>query len=507
MTGTIALDFGAANTVVAYWHKGEQRAKSLFIPDISYPARYWTEGPDPSPGVFLIPSTIQYAADGCKVGQEIDNSLADLEPQSQVLRNFKYDLTTGKKVYCRIGGRQISRIQAAMDYLTRVIGDAASTLGLANQEKGMTITLPVTVLANPALEKKYRQWLESAARQAGIRRVFFVEEPLAAAWGSGCLVKPYRTYLFIDIESRNLNTAVVTAEPRSETGEERFFRIIGLVKDELGGEDIDNWLADEFIKPQGLNPAAVEAVRGQIVDICNKVKERLTVQTETDVNISLPDFELQAVIRREMLLKLLEDNRFFSRIEDNIRQALRRCEHLGHGISSLDGVVMVGGTALIPCIRSWVREYFAGIPVYDQRPLDAVACGAATLAAGVDTCGYIRYDYGLRYLQGDIYEYLPVVAGGTFFPSDGLVAKAIIRASYNGQQEFALLAYRLEEQGGSCINKDEPLILIGSQPFKQGQPAVEVEFGLDGARRLTITARDFLSREILADNVPLAQLI
>lgn len=186
-----------------------------------------------------------------------------------------------------------------------------------------------------------------------------------------------------------------------------------------------------------------------------------------------------------------------------IRQVLRQAGTLGYMAASLAGIV-VTGSAVKTDMLAVVYELFAGIPIYDKQPLAATACGAAVLTAGVDGSGYLRHSYGLRYLTADGYQYREVVPQGLFYPSDGFVAEFTIKASYDGQQEFALLIYRMEEQ---CMNEDSPLLLRTRKSASKGQAVITVKFSLDGAGQLVVTAYELVSGDVIAHNIAAAKLV
>ena len=56
---------------------------------------------------------------------------------------------------------------------------------------------------------------------------------------------------------------------------------------------------------------------------------------------------------------------------------------------------MVGGGSFIPSVQRLMRREF-GDRVLLERPLDAVARGAAAFAAGVDFYDHIQHDYAIR---------------------------------------------------------------------------------------------------------------
>jgi hypothetical protein len=56
------------------------------------------------------------------------------------------------------------------------------------------------------------------------------------------------------------------------------------------------------------------------------------------------------------------------------------------------------------------------------------------------------------------------------------------------------------------INEQSPTFLCAEPPAVQGEPRFEVEFGIDGNKRLLITARDLKTKRITHRDHPVVQL-
>lgn len=192
--------------------------------------------------------------------------------------------------------------------------------------------------------------------------------------------------------------------------------------------------------------------------------------------------------------------------EQLLQRTLRQADGLGYAGGALAGVIVTGSSRWCSGLRNILQRLLGGVPLYDRNLRQAAACGAAALTAGSDACGYIRYNYGVRCLDNDKYHYRQLVAGGTFYPSDGPVAELTIKASYQDQQQFALFIYRLEDSGSYCVNEDNPLIISASAPVGCGLPAIYAGVSIDGAGQLRITAYEAGNGRLLVDNVPAAKL-
>ena len=56
------------------------------------------------------------------------------------------------------------------------------------------------------------------------------------------------------------------------------------------------------------------------------------------------------------------------------------------------------------------------------------------------------------------------------------------------------------------VNETAPTFLHAEPPAKQGEARFEVEFGIDGNKRLLVTARDLLTKQIMLKDCPVVKL-
>ena len=170
---------------------------------------------------------------------------------------------------------------------------------------------------------------------------------------------------------------------------------------------------------------------------------------------------------------------------------------------------------MIPAVQRTVQRFFGRERVKLQRPLDAVARGAAAFVAGVDFQDYIQHDYALRFLEAKgsaDYAYRPLVARGTPYPTREPIARIVVKGSHDKQTQLGLAIFEIAEgrpmsgeqnlelvfdPSGAArmtqvspdeadrrhrfwVNESAPTFLHAEPPAKQGEPRFEVEFGIDG---------------------------
>jgi len=236
--------------------------------------------------------------------------------------------------------------------------------------------------------------------------------------------------------------------------------------------------------------------------------------------------------------QLLDRNELFARIDRVVRRALRGAAERGYTEDDLSAVLMVGGSSLIPSVQRTLQRIFGRERVLRDRPLDAVARGAAAFAAGVDFYDYVQHDYAIRWFNRESgrYEYRPCVASGTPYPTDAPVTTVTVKATHDGQRELGIGIYELgERRRGSAatelvcdpsgawrvsglspddqdertrfwVNEQSPMFLLADPPASAGQARFRVEFGIDGNKRLLLTAHDLVNGRITHRDYPVVKL-
>ncbi len=100
---------------------------------------------------------------------------------------------------------------------------------------------------------------------------------------------------------------------------------------------------------------------------------------------------------------------------------------------------------MIPAIQQHVRQYFKDTPVHVQRPLDAVARGAALFVGGMGILDHIRHDYAIRYLDPVSHQYAfqKIVSSGTAYPTPQPVSRLTIKPTFEGQNKLGLAIFEI----------------------------------------------------------------
>jgi molecular chaperone DnaK len=529
MAGRLAIDFGTSNTVVAVWDESQQEGVPFHIPDYGY---FHQQGKE----LFsVIPSLIHYTKDRRQWigGQILQHQLYDSD---RTFRWMKRYISNRSPAKLRIDGRDVSHFEAGKDFLSAVLLFAAEELSLRDEE--IALTVPVEAFEH------YENWLTDVAEAVGMPRFRIIDEPSAAALGYGAHIQPGDVYLIFDFGGGTLDVSVVLIEEEERSRGGRQCRVLGKTGAEIGGVVIDQWIFQEILRQNGRQDYDddIRPISRKLLVECERVKERLSSDERAEVTVEYPETGtiLSVTFTRSQLENLMDDHNAFTLIDQAIRRALNNARERGYDEEHIKAVLMVGGSSQIPSVQRTVQRIFGKDRVMLNRPLDAVARGAAAFVAGVDFYDHIQHDYAIRHVNREKggYDYRTIVTRGTPYPTLTPVDTFTVRATYDGQTQLGIAIFEMGERrqrssgqvlelvfdpsGAARItsvapdeedrrtffwmNEHNPTFLSADPEAKQGEARFEVEFNIDGNKRLLITTRDLKTGKTLYRDYPVVKL-
>ncbi|MEW5872054.1 MAG: Hsp70 family protein [Chloroflexota bacterium] len=534
MPGRLAIDFGTSNTVVAVWDEARQEGVPFHVADYG---RISVQGDEQ---ISVVPSLVHYTLDGRRwIGDQVLQR--QLYQHNHTFRWMKRYILNRSPIQMQIGDQQVSHLQAGSEFLSSVLLFAAQELDLGDQE--IALTVPVEAFEH------YEDWLTGVAESANLPRFRLIDEPSAAALGYGAHIQPGDVYLIFDFGGGTLHAALVLVEEQEQARSGRRCRVLGKAGADLGGATIDQWLFQEVLHRNGRSDADedVRRVSSALLVACEQLKESLSFQDQASLSVTDPNsgLELSAEFSRSQLEELLDQHDAYAQLDHTLRRALHAAQERGYSAGDVKAVLVVGGSGQIPSVQSTLRRIFGRQRVMLNRPLDAVARGAAAFVAGVDFFDHIQHDYAIRYVdrgRGD-YDYRSIVARGTPYPSREPVARLSVKATYDGQTQLGIAIFEMGEKGAGgryrpagaqvelvfdpsgaarlmplapddeerrslfWMNEHNPTFLKADPPAAQGAARFEVEFNIDGNKRLLVTARDLQTGKLALSNYPVVKLV
>ena len=530
-----AIDFGTSNTVITRWNAATGQPETLSLPDLSQQL-----GQNPP----LIPSLF-YVEDGATgkgvAGQAVRDRGLDLSSDTRFFRNFKRGIGANVQGFLpELDGQSVRFEQVGQWFLDRVIRQLLTT----DPDLGaIAFTVPVDSF------EAYRYWLGQVCDPLPIEQVRMIDEPTAAALGYG--LTRSGTLLVIDFGGGTLDFSLVrlddgaaSSQPKSkplgfllkwgqqnlaETSRQRpkLARVLAKAGQNLGGADIDNWLADHFATTQGL-PVTPITLR-----LAERLKVQLSQQTEaTEVffnDETLESYELH--LDRSGFEAILQQHEFFDRLGESLAQIERQAQRQELNLAAIDAVLLVGGTAQIPAVRTWVEQRFGSDKLRSDRPFEAIAQGALQLFQGLEVKDFLYHGYGIRYWNRhqNRHDWHPLIPEGQPYPMPAPV-ELLLGASMENQPSIELVIGELGAtssstevffEGDRLVTRtttgqtqvqslnDTPQARSLARldpPGFPGSDRIKVLFSVDSDRFLRVTIEDLLTLETLLENQPVVQL-
>ncbi|MDJ0984629.1 MAG: molecular chaperone DnaK [Desulfobacterales bacterium] len=413
------------------------------------------------------------------IGRKYDS--AEVQSDIKVLP-YKIEKASNGDVRITLRGKQHSPAEISSFILANIKKAAEEYLG--EKVTDAVITVPAY------FSDSQRQATKDAGKIAGLNVLRIINEPTAASLAYGLDKKTDEKIVVFDLGGGTFDVSILEIgdgvfEVKSTNGDTH-----------LGGEDFDlkliEYLADEFIKDQGIDLRGDKMALQRLKEAAEKAKIELSASVETDVN--LPFITADASGPKHLNIKVTR-----AKLESLVGELLDKLEQPCHtalkdaGLSAADinSVILVGGMTRVPAVQERVSKIFGKEPSKGVNPDEVVALGAAIqggvlkgdvsdvllldvtpLSLGIETLGGVM----TRLIEKN--TTIPAKKSETFTTAEDNQPAVSVHV-LQGEREMA--------SDNKTLGRFE---LTGIAPAPRGTPQIEVSFDIDANGIVEVSAKD-----------------
>ncbi|UNU24741.1 Hsp70 family protein [Microcoleus vaginatus] len=540
---TVAIDFGTSNTVVCILNPDTKTPETLRLGDISRIFKTNSLSGDVRE-ISVVPTLVFVKNAGELVlGEKVRSQRLGQSQPERFFKAFKRNLAADFQPPPRnIDSETYTPESVAEQFITSIW----KQLYLQNiQPDKVIFTVPVGAF------ERYLDWFRDLGESLGVAEVQVIDESTAAALGYA-VKRPGSLVLVVDFGGGTLDLSLVRTAltpplppltkggrnlaPPLDKGGLGGVRAEVLAKSDayVGGEDIDIWIVEDYLRQIGSSRAEVGPVGWQnLLEIAEKLKIQLSQVNEAkeswfdDENFMSYDLQLN----RDKLEEILESRQLLEQLRESLDEVLSIALGKGIGKADIEQVLLVGGTSLIPAISNLVVSYFGRQKVQRDKPFEAVAHGALALTQLVSVDDYLRHSYAIRLWEpyAKAYAYSPIFSKEMKYPCQSS-EELTLQVAIEGQREIRLdigevaevsqAEVIFNEKGqmtSSWLNKQTDFRSLDSHhqqvcvahlnpPGVLGIDRVSVSFEVDERRVLLATVRDLVTGKVLVEKGAIAKL-
>ncbi len=430
-SGTLALDLGNTNTVLAFQDEKDSDFILIEIPGITS-----------SPGV--IPSVVWFEG-GDNVGRI---GLSALKKKN-LSYSEKYFHSNFKRLIGNPIERQKEKVLSPIESGEKFFKILWENIPIEFNIKRLVLTAPIDTY------KGYRKWLIGLCESLPINEVALVDEPTAA--GIGMNVPLGSIIMIIDIGGSTIDMSVI----KTQGGEGKSAPIAELLKfqgkdvsaiskqklrcaeiisksgSKVGGKDIDQWIVNYFL------PSNQDE---RNLSIAEKLKCKLSgpeIESERKYLISLftsEKEEKEFFMSKEIFEKILMQNNLLIHLNFLLKDLLNEARGKFFNLDDLNSVILVGGGTQIPLIKKWITNKISGIQINSPPPIESIAIGALAMTPGVKIKDILIKGLSIRLFNKREQKHFwhPIFYKGQTWPTEKPF-ELILQASKDGQNIFEII--------------------------------------------------------------------
>jgi len=440
----------------------------------------------------LTPSAVFFDEDVIIVGQDAKD--AQVKYPDQVVMFVKRQMGSSTWYYT-YEGQKFTPTDISSIILTKLKKDAENQLGRS---------LPYVVITVPAyFDDDRRRATINAGEQAGFKVLDVLNEPTAAAiaFGIDRSSKP-ETVMVYDLGGGTFDVTIIKVNGKE-------IKIIATDGDhQLGGKDFDDavmrYTVQIFKAEHGFDPTDDPNIAGELRALAEKTKRELSKRSKSLLILRGQGKESKIEIERTKFDELIKPK--LDTTLSLIRSVLKDASLTP---AQIDRVLLIGGSTRIPAVRDMLTAFFGKEPDAATNPDEAVALGAALVAAqkaihivpeevsapvaekvgGLQITDVTSHSIGIEaYVPGSSQRINSILIPRNS-PIPAEISKEFI-TTINGQTAIKMTIYQGEFPDPALCNPVGEFLLAGLPPNRPAGRKVRVSIACNASGVVNVSALD-----------------